>query len=79
MAAWKNVLIARMRADLIAVLMLPPQLSPQPGKATGVFYGCGDIEDLKKPEKKFEYVIIVILDDDLNLVKICCLCGNNLV
>lgn len=33
----------------------------EPGNLTGVFYGCGDQDDLK-PEKKFEYVIIVLID-----------------
>ena len=31
----------------------------EPGITTGVFYGCGDNEDINIPEKKFEYVIIV--------------------
>ncbi|UMX47606.1 MAG: hypothetical protein L7H18_04135 [Candidatus Nealsonbacteria bacterium DGGOD1a] len=33
----------------------------EPGNLTGVFYGCGDQTD-KNPEKKFEYVIIVLID-----------------
>src|SRR3989344_5021174 len=33
----------------------------EPGNLTGVFYGCGDQED-KDPDKKFEYVIIVLID-----------------
>ena len=31
----------------------------EPGSTTGVFYGCGDINDKEILEKKFEYVIIV--------------------
>ena len=33
----------------------------EPGNLTGVFYGCGDRDDLE-PEKKFEYVIVVLID-----------------
>src|SRR3990167_3427064 len=33
----------------------------EPRNLTGVFYGCGDLNDLN-PEKKFEYVIIVVID-----------------
>lgn len=33
----------------------------EPGNLTGVFYGCGEQKD-STPEKKFEYVIIVIID-----------------
>jgi len=33
----------------------------EPGNLTGVFYGLGD-QNEKSPEKKFEYVIIVIID-----------------
>ena len=35
-----------------------------PGKTTGVFYGISSIE-----EKKFEYVVIVVIDENYNLVK----------
>ncbi|HBH71426.1 MAG: hypothetical protein UU88_C0001G0031 [Parcubacteria group bacterium GW2011_GWC1_42_11] len=31
----------------------------EPGTTTGVFYGCGDNNDINQLEKKFEYVIIV--------------------
>lgn len=31
----------------------------EPGSTTGVFYGCGDINDKEILEKKFEYVVIV--------------------
>jgi len=33
----------------------------EPGNLTGVFYGCGEKDD-KNPEKKFEYVVIVVID-----------------
>src|SRR3989338_9660528 len=33
----------------------------EPGSLTGVFYGIGD-QDETNPEKKFEYVIIVVID-----------------
>ena len=33
----------------------------EPGNLTGVFYGIGD-QDETNPEKKFEYVIIVVID-----------------
>ena len=33
----------------------------EPGHLTGVFYGCGDQDD-SNPEKKFEYVVIVVID-----------------
>lgn len=33
----------------------------EPGNLTGVFYGCGDQTDAN-PEKKFEYVVIVLID-----------------
>lgn len=31
----------------------------EPSKTTGVFYGCGDNDNKGRPEKKFEYVVIV--------------------
>lgn len=37
-----------------------------PGKTTGVFYGIGPDED--DPPQKFEYVVIVVLNDALDLV-----------
>lgn len=33
----------------------------EPGNLTGVFYGCGE-QNEAAPEKKFEYVIIVVID-----------------
>ena len=33
----------------------------EPGKLTGVFYGCGDQKE-QNPERKFEYVIVVLID-----------------
>ena len=33
----------------------------EPGNLTGVFYGLGD-QNVTNPEKKFEYVIIVLID-----------------
>jgi len=33
----------------------------EPGNLTGVFYGIGDKEETN-PEKKFEYVIVVVID-----------------
>ncbi len=41
----------------------------EPGKLTGVFYGCGNVGDSVVPEKKFEYVVVVIIDSDFNLKK----------
>lgn len=38
-----------------------------PSKTTGVFYGCGNLEDKEFPDKKFEYVIIVVLNKDYSL------------
>lgn len=42
----------------------------KPATLTGVFYGLGFPEDKNSPEQKFEYVVIVIIDKDLNLQKI---------
>lgn len=42
----------------------------EPGKTTGVFYGCGNIGEKTIPKQKFEYVIIVIIDKNLQLKKI---------
>ncbi|MEK7654519.1 MAG: hypothetical protein AAB345_04585 [Patescibacteria group bacterium] len=39
----------------------------EPSKTTGVFYGVGNLGDEDAPEKKFEYVIIVVIDSDFNL------------
>lgn len=41
----------------------------EPSKTTGVFYGCGNLGDINIPEKKFEFVIIVVIDNDFNLKK----------
>lgn len=46
-----------------------------PGKTTGVFYGIE--KDDKAPEKKFEYVIIVLLDKYLDPVNLYQLTWNN--
>ena len=40
-----------------------------PNKTTGVFYGMGTV-DKPVDEEKFEYLIIVLLDDDYNLLEI---------
>lgn len=42
----------------------------EPGTTTGVFYGCGNLDDVEIPEKKFEYVIIVTIDSDFELRRI---------
>lgn len=42
----------------------------EPGKTTGVFYGCGNIDDKDLPSQKFEYVLIVIIDKDFQLKNI---------
>jgi hypothetical protein len=41
----------------------------EPGRTTSVFYGCGNLGDSDKPEKKFEYAIIVIIDSDFKMAK----------
>mgnify|MGYP001561087400 FL=1 len=33
----------------------------EPGNLTSVFYGCGE-QNENDPEKKFEYVIVVVID-----------------
>ena len=38
-----------------------------PGSTTGVFYGIGSPEDTTPPDKKFEYVVIVRLDQSYQL------------
>lgn len=38
-----------------------------PSTLTGVFYGLGTPENPEVPEKKFEHVIIVVIDKDLQL------------
>jgi len=40
----------------------------EPGNLTGVFYGCGDRDD-SEPDKKFEYVVIVVIDRYFKLKK----------
>ncbi len=42
----------------------------QPGKLTGVFYNVGNLGDKKQPEKKFEFVIIVLINKALEPVQI---------
>ena len=37
----------------------------EPNNLTGVFYGLGDSGDERTLEKKFEYVIIVVIDENL--------------
>lgn len=39
----------------------------EPGKMTGVFYGCGNKDDAEIPDKKFEFVIVVIIGQDYQL------------
>ncbi len=41
-----------------------------PGKTTSVFYGIGDKDDPIPKEKKFEYVIVVIIEPDYKLKSI---------
>lgn len=40
----------------------------QPGTTTGVFYGLSELGGLEK-EKKFEYVVVVVIDKHYDLVK----------
>ena len=42
----------------------------EPGKTTGVFYGCGNIDDKDLPNQNFEYVLIVIIGKDFQLKNI---------
>lgn len=42
----------------------------EPSKTTGVFYGCGDLEDENIPSQKFEFVLIVIIGKDFQLKSI---------
>ena len=39
-------------------------------RTTGVFYGLNDIEDIGEEKQKFEYAIVVKLDEDLAVEKI---------
>ncbi|MEK7551949.1 MAG: hypothetical protein AAB534_00885 [Patescibacteria group bacterium] len=41
-----------------------------PSKTTSVFYNCGELGDRSVPQKKFEYVVIVMIDDNLEPKKI---------
>jgi len=41
-----------------------------PSKTTGVFWGLNPLNSEKADDKKFEYIIIVILDEDLQPEKI---------
>jgi hypothetical protein len=41
-----------------------------PGKTTSIFYNCGELNDGIVPQKKFEYVVVVIIDDNLEPKKI---------
>ena len=40
-----------------------------PSKTTSVFYGCGEVSETIIPNKKFEYVIIVLIDENFELKK----------
>jgi len=42
----------------------------EPGKTTGVFYGCGSPEDQNKPGQKFEFALVVIIGRDFQLKNI---------
>ena len=42
----------------------------EPGSTTGVFYGCGNLEDKSVPERKFEFVIIVGITRDYHPLRI---------
>ena len=42
----------------------------EPGKTTGVFYGCGNIDDEDLPNQNFEYILIVIIGKDFQLKNI---------
>lgn len=39
----------------------------EPGKTTGVFYGCGNLNDKVMPSQKFEFVLVVVIDRDFQL------------
>lgn len=41
-----------------------------PSKTTSVFYNCGELNDNDTPQKKFEHVIIVMVDENLEPKKI---------
>ena len=42
----------------------------EPGKTTGVFYGCGNKEDKNVPSQKFEFSLVVIIGKDFQLKNI---------
>lgn len=42
----------------------------EPGKTTGVFYGCGNKDDKELSNQKFEYVLIVVIGKDFQLKNI---------
>ncbi len=42
----------------------------EPGSTTGVFYGCGNLDDKSVPEIKFEFVIIVEITRDYHPLRI---------
>jgi hypothetical protein len=42
----------------------------EPGKTTGVFYGCGNLDDKNLPNQKFEYILIVVIGKDFQLKNI---------
>ncbi len=42
----------------------------EPGKTTGVFYGCGSPEDKNTPSQKFEFALIIIIGKDFQLKNI---------
>jgi len=39
----------------------------EPGRTTGVFYGCGNKDDKNLPDQKFEFVLVVIIGKNLEL------------
>lgn len=42
----------------------------EPGKTTGVFYGCGDVDNNEVLDKKFEFALIVLIGKDFQLKNI---------
>ncbi len=42
----------------------------EPSKTTGVFYGCGNINDKNSPNQKFEFALIVVIGKDFQLKNI---------
>jgi len=41
-----------------------------PGKTTGVFYGCGSPKDENLPSQKFEFALVIIIGKDFQLKNI---------